>query len=127
MVSDTPLIKPEVKAVIPKELEPDVKLMLDSNRSSERRRAAVKVLRYKGPSKLPAHVVSIARLERARTCRERQDAIVELEELKDTRALGSLRRIADSPRTGCGFLGLSDCYGCIRGDVRDAISHLDGK
>ena len=113
--------------MIPKELEPDVKLMLESSRSSERRRAALKVLRYKGPSKLPAHVVSIARLERARTCRERQDAIAELEELGDARALASLRRIADAPRTGCGFLGLSDCYGCVRGDVRDAITHLGSK
>jgi serine/threonine-protein kinase len=124
IVNDTPLIKPEVKPVIPRELEPDVKLMLESNRSSERRRAALKVLRYKGPSKLPAHVVSIARLERARTCRERQDAIAELEDLGDARVLGALRRIADAPRTGCGFLGLSDCYGCVRGDVRDAISKL---
>ena len=126
VVKDTPLIKPE-RPNIPKELEPDVKLMLESSKSGERRRAALKVLRYKGPSKLPVHVVSIARLERARTCRERQDAVAELDELRDARALPSLRRIADAPRTGCGFLGLSDCYACVRGDVRDAIARVGGK
>jgi len=127
MVNDPPLVRPS----IPKELEPDVKLMLEASKAAERRRAALKILRYKdkekGASKLPAYIVSIARLERGRTCRERQDAIAEIDELKDARALPSLRRLSEAPRTGCGFLGLSDCYGCIRGDLRDAMTRLGSK
>ena len=53
--------------------------------------------------------------------------IAELAELNDGRTLPSLRRISDAPRTGCGFLGLSDCYGCVRGDLKDAISQLGAK
>jgi hypothetical protein len=125
MVDDEPPAKPEPKpATIPKELEPDVQLMLDSSRSSERRRAALKVLRYKGPTRLPAHVLAIARLEKARTCRERQDAISEIDELHDPRCRPALRRLSESPRNGCGFLGLSDCYGCIRADLRTTLDHL---
>ena len=83
------------------------------------------MLRYKGPTHLPGHVLAIARLEKARTCRERQEAISEIDELHDARCAPALRRLSESPRTGCGFLGLSDCYGCIRADLRTTLEHLD--
>jgi len=115
---------PEPKTSIPKELEPDVQTMLEHKRSSERRRAATKILRYKGTDPLPPYVLSIARLERGRSCRDRAEAITEIEELRDARCLPALRRIADAPKNGCGFLGLSDCYACVRGPARDAVAHL---
>jgi hypothetical protein len=116
----------EPKTTVPKELEPDVQQVLDGKRSSERRRSASKLLRYAGPAHLPAYVLSVARLERARTCREREDAIGELDELNDQRTLPAIRRIADAPKTGCGFLGLSDCYACVRPAARKTAGKLSG-
>jgi serine/threonine-protein kinase len=113
------------KLVIPAELEEPVKTMQESTRSTERRKAALRVLAYKG--KLPPHIKAIAQLEEARTCRERKDAIAGIVSLKDTRCLDSLRRYNDAGRTGCGFLSLEDCYGCIRTDLRKAVSALEGK
>lgn len=113
------------KPVIPAELAEPVKTMQESQRSTERRKAAVKVLAYKG--RLPAHLKAIATLEEARTCRERKDAITAIVTLKDARCLDALRRYADAGKTGCGFLSLEDCYSCIRSDLKKAVASLAGK
>jgi serine/threonine-protein kinase len=113
------------KPVIPAEVAEPVKTMQESQRTSERRKAALKVLAYKG--KLPAHIKAIATLEEARTCRERKEAIAAMVTLNDARCLDAVRRYADAGKTGCGFLSLEDCYSCIRGDLRKALSSLEGK
>jgi hypothetical protein len=113
------------KPGVPKDLAEDVQSMLESSRSSERRRAALKVLHYKPASRVEPHLLAVARLERARTCRERKDAIGDINELKDKRCLPALRRLADASHTGCGFLGFEDCYGCVRPDLRHSIDLLE--
>jgi hypothetical protein len=113
------------KPGVPKDLAEDVQSMLESNRGSERRRAAIKVLRYKPASRVEPHLLAVARLERARTCRERKDAIGDINELRDERCLPALRRLAEASHTGCGFLGFEDCYGCIRPDLRRSIELLE--
>lgn len=113
-----------VKPAIPEELAEPVKTMQESTRSTERRKAAQRVLAYKG--KIPPHIKAIAVLEEARTCRERKEAINAMVALKDTRCLDALRRYNDAGRTGCGFLSLEDCYGCIRGDLKKAVAALEG-
>jgi hypothetical protein len=47
--------------------------------------------------------------------------------LGDARCLDALRRYNDAGKTGCGFLSLEDCYGCIRSDLRKAVGVLEGK
>jgi hypothetical protein len=125
IVSEAPHA-PDAKASIPKELEADAKTLLEGTRLATRRRAANNILRYKGngADHLPAYLVAVAKLERARTCSDRQGAIAEIEAAKDKRALPALTRIVDAARTGCGFLGLSDCYGCVRADAKDALASL---
>jgi serine/threonine-protein kinase len=115
------------KPSIPPELKEDVKVMRESSKSTERRRGAQRVLAYTNQAALPAHIRAIAKLEDARTCRERKDAIGAMITLGDPRSLDSLRRLADASRTGCGFLNLEDCYGCIRADLRRAVSALEEK
>ena len=44
---------------------------------------------------------------------------------RDPHYLPTLRRYERSPRSGCGFLSLSDCYDCIRGDVREALDAIE--
>jgi serine/threonine-protein kinase len=124
-VSSTPPEPP--RSAIPAELTEPVKVMQESTRTSERRKAALRVLAYKGPTRLPAHLKAIAQLEEARTCRERKDAIAAMVALGDARCVDALRRYNDASRTGCGFLSLEDCYSCIRNDVRKAIGTLGGK
>ncbi len=111
---------------VPTELEPDVKTMLENARIADRRRASLNILAYKELTHLPAHVVAIARLESARTCKDRKEAIRGLSELGDLRGLDPLRRLSATSRTGCGFLTLEDCYACIRGDLRRAIEKFEG-
>jgi eukaryotic-like serine/threonine-protein kinase len=115
------------KPPIPPELAADVQTMRESARSAERRKAAIRVLAYKGSSPLPAWVAAIAKLEEARTCRERKDAIALLATLGDKRGLPALRRLNDAGRTGCGFLNLEDCYGCVRVELRRAVTTLEEK
>ncbi|MET0389213.1 MAG: serine/threonine-protein kinase [Polyangiales bacterium] len=114
----------EAPPSVPKELEPTVQSLLEGARAADRRRAANKLLTFKGPPHLPAYILSIARLEKARNCRERHEAIDELEELQDPRGLPALQRISDAARTGCGFLRLSDCFACVRTAARDAAANL---
>jgi serine/threonine protein kinase len=126
IVKEAPQLAPEPEAIVPKELEGDAKTVLEASRIAVRRKAANNILRYKGKDadRLPKYLVAVAKLERARTCSDRQSAIDEIEQAKDKRALPALNRIVDAPRTGCGFLSLSDCYGCVRADARDALGSL---
>lgn len=112
---------------IPTELEPDIKLMLEASKAAERRRAAQSVLAFKDVAHLPQYVVAIAKLESARGCKDRKDAIRGISELADARALPPLQRLSAQGRSGCGFLGLEDCYGCVRADVRRAIDAMQPK
>jgi eukaryotic-like serine/threonine-protein kinase len=113
------------EASIPEELRDDAKTVLESSRSVDRRRAAGNILQYKPATRVFPYLLAVARLEQARSCRDRKDAISDIIELKDARALPAVRRLADSGRTGCGFLGLRDCYGCVRPDLRRALDALD--
>jgi len=109
---------------IPQEVAADVKLMLDGETFRERRNAAQRVLAFKPAERVPGHLRVIAELEGSRGCRTRQDAIAKMQQQRDVRYLPPLQRLARASRSGCGFLGLSDCYSCIRNDVRDAIDAI---
>jgi hypothetical protein len=112
---------------IPPDLEETVETMKSSKRMRDRRRAARKVLAYEPASALSLYVKNIATLEAARGCRERKKAIQTIEKAGDKRTLPSLRYLSRRPKTGCGFLGLEDCYSCIRADLREAIYAIEDK
>ena len=54
-------------------------------------------------------------LEQAKGCRAYKDVMARAAEHADSRSLAKLAPLAR--RSGCGFLGLRDCYGCLRGDA----------
>lgn len=118
----TPLPKP--KPLYPDELEDDVQTMLEGEGYRARRRAAEKVLAYEPKDEVAAHLRVIAQLETSRGCKPRKEAIAKMKEQRDPRYLPSLQRYAQTSRSGCGFLNLSDCYGCIRGDLHEAIDAI---
>ncbi|MFW5966978.1 MAG: serine/threonine protein kinase [Persicimonas sp.] len=64
-------------------------------------------------------------LRAASGCEEHRERIEELVEMQDPRALEVLRFYDEQPESGCGSMGREDCYGCIRGDLGDAIEELE--
>ena len=126
------VVDPAVEAVrrplndIPDELEEEVQSMLESERATVRRRAAKAVLAHKPQSAVPAHLITIAKLESARRCKTRRAAIREMAEVADERFLPALTRLSQARKSGCGFLRLKDCYGCVRADLRQAIKAVKG-
>jgi eukaryotic-like serine/threonine-protein kinase len=110
---------------IPAELTSDVQTMLDATKPIERRKAAGNVLAYTKPDEIPAYVRAIAKLESARTCRDRKEALTGFGTLTDIRTLPPLRRLFASPRSGCGFLDLEDCNACLRTDLRQTIDRIE--
>ncbi|MFI5307980.1 MAG: hypothetical protein ACHQ53_11535, partial [Polyangiales bacterium] len=113
------------KPVLPPELSGPAETLLDGKTPRERRVAAEKLLKYKPAERVSPHLLAIAQLEVARGCKARKQAIANMEMQPDARYLSGLRRLDRSPRSGCGFLSLSDCNACIRGDVRDAIDVIE--
>ena len=61
----------------------------------------------------PALSIAIE-LRSASGCEAKRAVLPRAKEQGDARVLGSLRTL-QSPR-GCGFLGLGDCWGCMRRD-----------
>ncbi|HVP28426.1 MAG TPA: hypothetical protein VMW35_04615, partial [Myxococcota bacterium] len=91
----------------------------------ERRAAALKILKYEPQDKVFPYLRVIAELETARSCKARKASIAAMALARDPHYLPTLRRYDRSPHSGCGFLGLSDCYDCIRGDVREALDDIE--
>jgi len=121
------IAEPPAKPAIPAELAEPIKTMQESTRSAERRKAAQRVLAYKGATRLPAYLRAIAKLEEARSCKDRKEAVNAIALLGDRRTLAAVSRYADASRTGCGFLSLEDCYGCFRAEARKVQSALAAK
>ncbi|HEY5958729.1 MAG TPA: hypothetical protein VIV60_19345, partial [Polyangiaceae bacterium] len=53
------------------------------------------------------------KLESARTCSEYKAQLPDVERFGDQRCQRILRKLNHD--RGCGFLGLQDCYSCLRG------------
>jgi hypothetical protein len=82
----------------------------------------------------PALLITLD-LQRAKSCKQYKDLLPRVSEHADDRALAHLRKLTQ--RRGCGFLGLGDCYECLRrgnalaeaiaaAESRKAPSYLNG-
>ncbi len=63
-------------------------------------------------------------LRHAKSCEDNQALIIEIGELGEPKALGSLRRFSSNPKNGCKG---EDCWACARNDVRIGIEKLSSK
>jgi hypothetical protein len=127
-VTPTPAAKSPAKTEpqLPAELvEPAATLLRNKVVLRERRAAALKILKYKPEEKVFGYLRVIAELETARSCKARKASIATMSLARDPHYLPTLRRYDRSPHNGCGFLGLSDCYDCVRGDVREALDAIE--
>jgi serine/threonine-protein kinase len=113
------------KPTLPTELTKDVETLLEGKGARERRAAAEKVLAYKPQERVFPYLLVIAELEGTRGCKPRKQALAKMELQGDVRYLPTLRRLERTPRSGCGFLGLSDCLSCIRSDLQETIDALE--
>ena len=104
-----------------------INTLAGSSDARARREAADWLHAHEPESQVPPYAKALADLERERGCRGRAAAIEKIEEIGDERALKTLRRWADLPKSGCGFLRRRDCYGCIRDELDDAIQTLSGE
>jgi hypothetical protein len=98
--------------------------MQDDERMGDRRAAAQQVLDHPQSSQLPAHLLAIAKLEAARTCAARREALQAMAASPDDRYLPSVERMSRIKNTGCGFLRLGDCYGCVRSELKKTIAAI---
>ena len=109
---------------VPDELVGPVDTMLHGNTIRARRRAAKRVLAYKPKGEVPLYLRNIAAFETARGCKTRKAAIRSMTKKPHPEYLEPLWRMRRAPKTGCGFLSLSDCYACVRPNLRSAISKI---
>lgn len=64
-------------------------------------------------------------LRHATDCDKRKELIADMVDEADPRGLDILEYLDERSGHGCGFLGLEDCYGCIRDELREAIKTLE--
>lgn len=92
------------------------------------RKISLQILEQTGMfKKLPRWNKLTIRLRHARGCENNRQIIVKIGELGDARALGALRRFTAHPMTGCGPSRQEDCWGCLRPELREAVTRLESK
>ncbi|MCS6799736.1 MAG: serine/threonine protein kinase [Myxococcota bacterium] len=96
--------------------------LLATGRRDERRAVARRIL--DAPARHGPLLVALAELELGNGCEARRAALARISELGDRAALPVLERWQRTPRRGCGFLSLVDCYACIRRPLDETIRSL---
>jgi serine/threonine protein kinase len=97
--------------------------LFDGKRQTERREAARELL--DDEDELPRYVALAAAMEKSGRCAERKELLEEMRQLGDPRVLPMLRRMVEQRRSGCGFLGLSDCLACLRKELAETAAALE--
>ena len=110
-----------------RELSAAVETLSTSSDRRAREAAATLLLAAPASEPVPAYAKALAELDRARSCRSKKEIVVRLGEIGDDDALPYLRRLRDTPRNGCGFLGTRDCLGCLRDELETAYGALGGE
>jgi serine/threonine-protein kinase len=104
----------------------DYALLLESTSRETRRTAGASILRLPRES-LPPVVLAVAQLEMGEGCEAKRTALREIRESRDPEALPAVERIERLPRRGCGLFGHSDCWACLRAEIRRTQRSLEGE
>ena len=101
--------------------------VLSASRDRKQRDEAARWLKAPPPNtEVPAFAKALAKLELGPECRARAEALRELRQLKDPRALPGVVFWNAKPQRGCGVFENRDCYDCIRSDLRATRRALSG-
>jgi hypothetical protein len=68
--------------------------------------------------------VLAADLELARGCAGKKALLAKMREEGDDRVMPALDRLDATPEKGCGFLGMKDCFACLRTELAETIREL---
>ena len=92
-----------------------LKVLLDSDKVWAKASPALQIL------------IELPRVQKADRCKGVKEILPRVIELADQRAVPILKRFKD--RRGCGFLGLSDCFGCLRRgeELKQAIEAAESR
>jgi len=97
--------------------------VVESEVGRDRRLAAAALLAHRPAKDVPGYLLTIAEFEQDRTCAGRKALIARMQEQPDPHFIPTLNRLYKR-KNGCGFLGLGDCYECIRPQMREALEQL---
>jgi serine/threonine protein kinase len=125
------LVSPQHAPARPNRDEPELPAALTQAASTvvqsevgrDRRLAADALLQHRPAAEVPSHLRTIAQFEQERSCAGRKALIAQMQEQADPRFIPTLNRLYKR-KNGCGFLGLADCYDCIRPQLREALEQL---
>ena len=127
----SPVAKPTVASAAtqsaadePDEATPSMIHQLLENENRNARRRAAEWIQSQPEALIPKFVREASRLEASRRCADQRDAIEALVEIGEPSTRRSIERFARAPRRGCGFLGLGDCYRCIRPIAASALERF---
>lgn len=112
-------------AKIPSELEKHADALVSSKNSKVRIKAANKILAYRPASRVPKYLLQLSRLRKSQTCSAQKQALLELAEIADPRALPVLRQLSAVRKVGCGPRKARDCLECLRRELTHAIEKLE--
>jgi eukaryotic-like serine/threonine-protein kinase len=109
---------------IPPEVKERIDAVLESGNRAERRTAARWLKQHEPKDDVPTFAVLAADLELARGCAGKKALLAKMREEGDDRVMPALDRLDATPEKGCGFLGMKDCFACLRTELAETIREL---
>jgi len=117
--------EPPVETGLPPSLAPAFDKLTRADSREERAEGVDALLTHEPVAEVPAYVLHMALLQKAKTCEQKREQVEALAELGDPRSLPVLERLADRGRSGCGKRKREDCFGCLRKPLTALIAKLE--
>jgi serine/threonine-protein kinase len=116
-----------VEEPVPPEVLEQIDEMQHGRRLRDRRRAARRLIRWDPRDDVPEWALATARIVDSRRCEDKKAELEHLVDLDASEALPTLLRMHHAPPNQCGpFFRRTDCFGCMRAELRAAIEELGG-
>ena len=116
---------PPVETGLPPSLAPAFDKLTRADNREERAEGVDALLTHEPVAEVPAYVLHMALLQKAKGCEQKREQLEALAEIGDPRALPVLERLAERGRTGCGKRKREDCFGCLRKPLAALITKLE--
>ncbi len=117
----------EAMRPVPPEVIEQIDEMQHGHRLRDRRRAARRLEHWEPAGDVPEWARITADMVDSRSCEDKKAGLARLVELDAEEALPTLMRMHHAPTNQCGpFFRRTDCFGCMRTELRAAIEELGG-
>lgn len=105
---------------LPAPIRKQIRSVLESERWKDKRASAQWLLSEKEKQSIPEYAILASEMVAYKGCRSRSRALKKIAALGDRRAMPIVEYFDAQPKKGCGKHRKSDCYGCIRNELRAA-------